>query len=826
MKSKPIYNPKALEQKWQQYWLENQTYQPALAQATKPFYNLMMFPYPSAEGLHVGNMYAFTGADVYGRFQRMQGNEVFEPIGLDGFGIHSENYAIKIGKHPAEQAKVSQKRFYEQLSQIGDGFAWESRLETYDPKYYRWTQWLFVQMYKRGLAYRKAAVVNWCPSCKTVLADEQVEAGVCERCKTPVQRRQMEQWFFKITNYAERLLANLEHINWPAKIKLAQRNWIGKSEGTEIRWQVEGTNEVLQTFTTRLDTIYGVTFLVIAPDHPLLLKLAITTTAQQYRQAALKKTEQQRKTDQKDKTGADTGVRVIHPLTGRSIPVWVADFVLIDYGTGVVMGVPAHDQRDWEFAKKFDLEVIPVITNTSATQTNTRQVMVEDGLLINSAEFNGIESTRARQKILEVLEKRAIAEKKVTYHLRDWLISRQRYWGPPIPMVYCDKCGWQPVPEEQLPVLLPDVKDYQPTGDGKSPLQRAPQSWLTAVCPNCGGEARRETDVSDTFLDSAWYFLAYPNLHTVEWTTGPTPFNDTLTRKWLPVNAYIGGAEHAVLHLLYSRFVWMALRDWGYLPDEVGEEPFPFLFSHGLIIKDGVKMSKSRGNVINPDEYISRYGADTLRMYLMFLGPYDQGGDFRDSGIAGMYRFLERIWKAFREQISDQESLGEAIKTTPALRATVHQTIKRVTRDMGKFKYNTAIAALMEFMNAWEEKREQPQQLSREDAVSFLKLLSPLAPHIAEELYHQVFPDTQESIHQQGWPDYEESLLVRTTLDLPVQVNGKTRAVVKIESSLVHSEEEVAKRVLAHPNVAKYVAGRSDVRRIFVPGKTINFIIG
>lgn len=777
-----VYDHKAIEDKWRQRWRQTGVYKVDLRNPTLPkasrgkFYNLMMFPYPSAEGLHVGNMYAFTGADIYGRFKAMQGYEVFEPIGLDGFGIHSENYAIKIGKHPAEQAKVSEKRFYEQLSWIGNRFSWENRLETYDPKYYKWTQWLFGQMFKRGLAYRKKSLVNWCPSCKTVLADEQVEGGVCERCKTETGKKETYQWFFKITAYAQRLLDNIEKIDWPEKIKTAQRSWIGRKEGVEVDWQVEGLEEKITTFTTRLDTIYGVTFLVLAPEHELVAKLLDDQKIKDYVAKALKKTEQKRKVEEKEKTGVNTGLKAVHPLTGEKLPVWVADFVLMDYGSGAVMGVPAHDERDRAFAKKFKLPVIDKLVD--------------------------------KEKVLQQLKPKQAARKIVNYHLRDWCVSRQRYWGPPIPMVHCENCSWQPVAEKDLPVELPYVKDFKPGGDGRSPLAKASKDWLEVNCPKCGGKARRETDVSDTFLDSAWYFLRYPSIGL---ENSKIPWNREVTRRWLPVDAYIGGAEHAVLHLMYSRFVWMALQDWGYLAKELGDEPFPFLYGHGLIIKDGAKMSKSRGNVVIPDKYIDKYGVDALRMYLMFLGPYDQGGDFRDAGMVGMRRFLERIWQLFEKCQKE---------TTPRLKRKLQQTIKKVGEDVGKFKYNTAIAALMELVNVWKKEGEG---MSQEDAAKFLKLLALFAPYLSEELWFRL--GNKFSVHQQRWPDYDAELARGELVTVVVQINGKLRARLELERALATDKKTVLALVKKNERVQRYIEGKKISKEIFVPEKLVNLVV-
>ncbi|MEA3354999.1 MAG: leucine--tRNA ligase, partial [Patescibacteria group bacterium] len=839
------FNHKKIERKWREEWDDKGVYEVDLENAKKPFYNLMMFPYPSAEGLHVGNMYAFTGADIYGRYKAMRGYDVFEPIGLDGFGIHSENYAIKIGKHPKEQAKISEKRFYDQLSKIGNRFSWNNRLETYDPEYYKWTQWLFVKMYENGLAYRKKSLVNWCPSCKTVLADAQVEQGKCERCKTETTKKETYQWFFKITDYAQRLLDGLDKIDWPNKIKTAQRNWIGRKEGVEIDFEIKKGSElvpiksglaskpevteplILTCFTTRPDTLYGATFMVVAPEYAKKLLKYVPEDkkdeVEKYIKKALKKTEQTRKKDEKSKTGVDMGIKVINLASNKKLPVFVADYVLMDYGSGAVMGVPAHDQRDWDFAKKYNLDIVEVIKGGDVK----KQAYAGEGKIVNSGKWNELMMPNDMGKIIDDVEERKIGKRKVEFRLRDWCISRQRYWGPPIPMVYCEKCakhatpeskevplrrvtnaGWYPEKLENLPVVLPDIKDFKPTGDGKSPLEKADKDWLYTKCPKCGAKAKRETDVSDTFLDSSWYFLRYPSIKKsatpeskqvlLRRVTG-SPFDKKITENWLPVNAYIGGAEHAVLHLMYSRFVWMALCDWGILPASATpeshsvplrrvkekhksgwSEPFPFLFGHGLIIKDGSKMSKSKGNIINPDKYIEKYGADVLRMYLMFIGPYEQGGDFKDTGIQGMKKFLDRVWRLFDEKINN--------KTSKKLKRKLEQTIKKVGEDMGSFNYNTAIAKLMECTNLWKEDGEV---MSEQDGQKFLQLMAPIAPFISEELWSKL--GGEFSIHNQKWPKYDEKLIESEKVIFVIQVNGKLRGQFEVDRDEVENEKKMIK---------------------------------
>ena len=756
------YNPKQIEKKWTDNWYKDNLYQPDLNNAKKPYYNLMMFPYPSAEGLHVGNMYAFTGSDVFGRFMRMQGYNVFEPIGLDGFGIHSENYAIKQNIHPKVMSKKTEKNFYRQLKLIGNGFAWNNRLETYDPEYYKWTQWIFIQMYKNGLAYQDITNVNWCPSCKTVLSDEQVEKGKCERCKSQVTQKSMKQWFFKITKYAEELIDDLDKLDWEDKIKTIQKNWIGKSVGEEIDFNIKNSTKKITVFTTRPDTIEGVTFIVLSPEHPLVKTLCDNDKkVTDYVNKSKNKTDQERIIN-KDKTGVFTNLYAINPVTKKEIPIWVADYVLSTYATGAVMGVPFSDERDKQFAKKFGIEI----------------------------KKHGI-------------YKKPVGKKKVTYKLRDWCISRQRYWGAPIPIIYCDKCGVLAVQESKLPVLLPNSNDYLPSNDGKAPLARN-QEFVNVKCPKCGGKAKRETDVCDTFLDSSWYYLRYPFVNTEK----TTPWNKTITKKWLPVNKYIGGAEHAVLHLLYSRFVTKALRDFGYIDFD---EPFLSLRAHGLIVKDGAKMSKSKGNVINPDEYIERFGADTLRTYLMFMAPLSMGGDFRDNAILGVNRFLHRVWNTTQTKTTNT--------TSNELKKKLNWAIAKCTNSIPKLKYNVGIASLIEFLNEWESKKEYT--MSKKDTVSFLKLLAPLAPFITEELY-SIIENNNKSIHGLKWPKVNKQILQEKNTEIAVQVNGILRSTITIKKGL--NESDTKGLALKDSNVLKHI-GTNDIKRvIYVQDKIINFV--
>jgi len=806
---------KQIEAKWNKKWREAGIYRVNLKTSKEKWYNLMMFPYPSAEGLHVGNMYAFTGADVFGRFKAMQGYEVFEPIGLDGFGIHSENYAIKIGKHPADQAKISEKHFYEQLSRIGNRFSWEQRLETYDPDYYKWTQWLFVQMFNHGLAYRRKAQVNWCPSCKTVLADEQVESGVCERCKTEVKKRENEQWFFKITAYAQRLLDNIEKIDWPEKIKIAQRNWIGRKEGINITYKIEGLlpesfkPKTVTVFTTRPDTNFGATFVVLGVEHPLAQALADKNQKiKQYIELALKKSEIERIAEGRKKTGVFTGLYAVNELTKQRMPIYVTDFVLGNVGTGAVVGVPGHDKRDFEFAKEFKLPIIRVVAGADGDRSEIKkieQVHEGEGRMMNSGFLDGMEVHKAIEKIIDYFEKKGIGKRAVVYRLRDWCISRQRYWGPPIPMIYCKNCGWQAEKEANLPVKLPYLKNFKPTDDGKPPLGRAGKSWLETRCPNCGGRAKRETEVSDTFLDSSWYFLRYPSIEEKT-----KPFNPEITKAWLPVDAYIGGAEHAVLHLLYSRFIWMVLQDWGFIDKKLGDEPFPFLFGHGLIIKDGAKMSKSKGNIVNPDEYLDKYGADALRMYLMFIGPYEQGGDFRDTGIAGMKRFLTRVAKLCDKAGFYQPAAGP--------NSSRHQTIKRLTKSMSSFRFNIAIAGLMEYVNSLEKNGG-----NREDIKTLLLMLAPFAPYLAEGLWSRI--GEKGFIHQQLYPQYDEAQAKTETVTVVFQVNGRLRAKIELDRDEAGDEARLSALARSNDRVKPFLQGKKIAKEVIVSGRLVNLVV-
>jgi leucyl-tRNA synthetase len=802
------YIPQKVEKKWRGVWERKKLWKVDIKKAKRPYYNLMMFPYPSAEGLHVGNVYAFTGSDIHGRFQRMQGFDVFEPMGFDSFGIHSENFAIKKGIHPKVQTAKNIKHFTEQLKQLGSLFAWDHAVTTSEPEYYKWTQWLFLQLYKAGLVYRAKAPVDWCPSCKTVLADEQVINGKCERCSSEVLQKETEQWFFKITKYADRLLKNLETIDWSERTKIAQKNWIGKSYGINLDFEIENSSEKISVFTTRVDTIFSGTFLILAPEHPLARR--ITTPGQKgeverYLLEASKKNELERTEVDKNKTGVFTGAFAINPANKERMPVWIADFVLASYGTGAVFA-DAHDERDFEFAKQYGIPLrVSLRPKDDVLWEKVRNLEVcypEEGTLVNSMQFDGLSSAQAREKISEWLEKEGAGKRTANYHLRDWLISRQRYWGPPIPIIYCAKCGTIPVPEKDLPVKLPFVKDYRPEGTGKSPLASV-QSFVNTKCPQCKGPAQRETDVSDTFLDSAWYFFRYPSS---SYKKGP--FDETITAKWLPVDMYIGGQEHAVLHLLYTRFVTMALHDLGFADFE---EPFKKFRAHGLITKEGAKMSKSKGNVVNPDEYFTKYGADTVRMYLMFIGPLAEAGDWSDKGIVGISRFLNRVW-TLAQEMKEEKPAGQGLETVR------HKTIKKMTEDIQGLRYNTAIAALMEYLNEISGKKAEA---SLEDLETLLILLSPLAPYLPEELWSQLGHKT--SVHNQPWPVYDPAAFKQETVRIVLQVDGRVRDVLELPQNI--SETEVRELALRSEKIRRWVADKQIRRIVFVPGRLLNIVL-
>ena len=802
------YDPAVVERTWHDRWRAEGTNETDVAGGADPYYVLMMFPYPSAEGLHVGNLFAFTGNDIRGRFQRMRGATVFEPLGYDAFGIHSENYALRTGVHPKRLIPRNIANFRRQLERAGLMVDWRYAVDTTDPAYYRWTQWIFLQLYERGLAYRKKAAVNWCPFDKTVLANEQVIDGECERCGTKVEQRFLEQWFFAISRYAPRLLANLDWLDWSETTKTQQRNWIGRSEGAELTFVVRDAKDVtLVVYTTRADTVFGATYLVLAPEHPAVD--ALTTVSQRaqveaYRQQTAEQDVVSRRVGSREKTGVFTGSYATNPATGQPIPVWVADYVLMEYGTGAVMAVPGHDTRDFEFAQRFRLPIVRVVAapdDAAGGAAPLHEAYTGPGTLVHSGSFDGQPVEEGEARIVAWLAERGAARPVENFRLHDWCVSRQRYWGPPIPIIYCDRCGAVPVPERDLPVVLPDIPDFRPDDSGVSPLARH-EEWYRVPCPRCGGEGRRETDVSDTFLDSSWYFLRYPSA-----LRNDVPLDPEMVRKWLPVNSYIGGNEHAVLHLLYARFITMVLHDAGRL---AFEEPFARFRAHGLLIRDGAKMSKSRGNVVNPDAYMSEWGADSLRVYLMSLGPFEQGGDFQDRGISGARRFLDRLWA------SVVQSRTEGAPDATVMRA-LHRTIRKVTDDIPRLSYNTAVAAMMGYMNDLRGGERTPH---RDEVEALIQLAAPFAPHLAEELWHRT--GHTHSVFDSRWPTFDPALVADQMIEIVVQVNGKRRGSVTVAHDA--TEAEVIAVALADPGIAKHVTG-GVAKHIFVAGRLLNLVL-
>jgi leucyl-tRNA synthetase len=817
------YDPSQIEKKWQERWEADGLYHAAEDKSRKWYY-LSMLPYTSGD-LHIGHWYNFTGPDIQARFLKMRGLNVLLPIGFDAFGLPAENAAIRSGIHPHKWTYDNIDRMRGQLRSMGAMFDWSTEVVTSDPEYYRWNQWFFLKLWERGLAYRAMAPANWCPSCQTVLANEQVlPDGTCERCGTAVTHRDLEQWFFRITAYADELLDHSK-VDWPDPVTTMQKNWIGRSEGVEIAFglDVPGVDQKeLRVFTTRPDTIFGVTSMVLAPEHPLVEQ--ITTDARRaeveaYVEQARAQTEIERLSTERQKTGVFTGAYCRNLLNDEEVPIWIADYALLWYGTGAVMGVPAHDQRDFEFAKQYGLECRVVIAPPDWDGHPLEEAYLGEGSMVNSGQFDGLPNEQGKAAIADHIESKKLGKRTVSYRIRDWLISRQRYWGTPIPMVHCAKCGVVPVPEEQLPVLLPEDAEFKPTGE--SPLA-AHEGFVNVDCPSCGEPARRETDTMDTFMDSNWYFIRYLSPNYAE-----GPVDPARARAWLPVDQYTGGAEHAVMHLLYARFFWKAIRDLGVVE---GDEPFLRLFNQGQILgPDGQRMSKSRGNVIAPDEYVQRYGADTFRCYLMFIGPWDEGGPFGIEGIAGIQRWLHRVWGL----IVNGPALGDADPgavrpdgraSARDMRRAVHQTIRKATEDIERFRFNTLLAALMELTNALVRQRDAgpvDRDAWNEATESLLLMLAPAAPHIAEELWQR--GGRPYSVHQQPWPEWDDDLAREDEVTLVVQVNGKLRDRIQVPASI---EEERAKELaLASERVRPHTDGKQVQRVVYVPGKLVNVVV-
>ncbi len=805
------YNPTEIEPKWQAIWEEKQA---SLAIDNDPrpkTYVSPMFPYPSGAGMHTGHAFEHAIVDAIARFHRQHGHNVLNPMGWDAFGLPTENYAIKTGTSPVVATETFIENFKRQIKRIGSSIDWTREINTSDPDYYKWTQWIFTEFYKRGLAYQKEALQWWCPVDKTVLANEQVEGGHCWRCGSLVEKKSMKQWFFKITDYADPLLDEIESLDWPQKIKTAQTNWIGRSVGAEIQFKVEGSDNAITVFSTRPDTIFGATFIVLAPEHELSLQLATGDTkamTENYIKEAVKKSEIDRTNDTKEKTGVFTGSYAVNPASGEKVPIWVADYVLGGYGTGAVMGVPGHDERDFAFAETYNLPVIEVIDKPADA---TEQVYSGEGPLINSGEYNGLSASDAREKIVLWLEAQKLGEAKTTYRMRDWLISRQRYWGAPIPIIHCEKHGAVPVPENQLPVVLPEVEDFAPKGDGQSTLAHA-EDWVNTTCPECGGPAKRETDTMDGYACSSWYLLRYSDPKNAERAWDPEKVN-----YWSPLDYYVGG-DHAVAHLLYVRF-------WSHVFNDMGltdfKEPVKKLVYHGYInAEDGTKMSKSKGNVIDPLEIIDQgYGADALRTYLLFMGPIDLDANWDSRGIAGIYRFLNRIWTLVQEY---DESSKDVTKNDAKLRVLQHKTIRKVTDDIRQLHFNTAIAAQMEFVNdLYKFKVDGFSKDAWGDALSTLvQLIEPFAPHMANELWEQL--GHEGLVQDAHWPIWDEALTVEDTITIAVQVNGKLRGEIQVAKDA--DPEAIKTQALAQENVAKFITGEPK-KVIYVPGRLVSVVV-
>ncbi|MDF2870663.1 MAG: leucyl-tRNA synthetase [Anaerocolumna sp.] len=805
---------KETDAKWQNNWEMTGLYKFDPESEKEKLYLLEMFSYPSGAKLHLGHWWNFGLSDIWGRMKRMQGYQVFHPMGFDAFGLPAENYAIQTGVHPKITTETNIETMEKQLRTIGATYDWDYEIKTCEPEYYKWTQWIFLQLYQRGLAYRKEAPVNWCPDCNTVLANEQVINGLCERCGTKVEQKELTQWFFKITEYADELLEGLDSLNWPAKTKAIQRNWIGRSGGTEVKFTVEGFDDIIEVYTTRVETLMGVTYLVLAPEHFLVNKITAPQqqkAVEEYQQRTALLTEIDRTSLTKDKTGEFTGAYGIHPITGEKLPVWISDYVIGTYGTGVVMAVPAHDERDYEFAAKFHLPVIEVIRSAVDTN-NTGLPFTESGVLINSGAYTGQDSEAAKDLIAEDLITGNKGRRKTNYRLRDWLVSRQRYWGAPIPIIYCEKCGIVPVPEKDLPVELPFDVDFVP--GGKSPLALH-EDFMHTTCPCCNGPAVRETDTLDTFVCSSWYYLRYIDPHNAE-----RPWDMNKMRQLMSVDKYIGGIEHAAMHLLYARFIYKALRDMGYAE---GDEPFLNLVHQGIILgSDGQKMSKSKGNTVSPDEYIEQYGADVFRTYLAFGFSYLEGGPWSDSGIKAVKSFFDKMNRVFEGYLETVKSdKGEVDAELDTIR---HRTIKAVTEDVERFQFNTAIARLMEFRNAiadYQMKNKRNSVFELAILKDFIRLISPFAPHYSEEIWEMLGGNT--SVFNSNWPEYKADKLTSKTVEIVVQINSKNRSRIQIEADT--SEELIKITALKLKEIEHEINNRDILKTIYIKGRLINFVV-
>lgn len=799
------YDHKQIEEKWQKIWDEEETFK-AYNNSDKPkYYALVEFPYPSGEGLHVGHPRPYTALDVVSRKRRLEGYNVLFPMGWDAFGLPTENYAIKNKIHPKIVTEKNIKRFKSQLKSIGFSFDWSREINTTDPSYYKWTQWIFLKLFDKGLAYKEEMPINWCPNCKIGLANEEVVGGHCERCGGEVIRKVKNQWMLKITEYAERLINDLDMVDYIDRVKLQQKNWIGKSEGAEVEFKISKTNETIKVFTTRPDTIFGATYMVLAPEHKIIdeHKAYIENFDEvlAYREEVMKKSEFERTELSKEKTGVELkGIKAINPANNKMIPIWISDYVLITYGTGAVMAVPGHDERDWEFANKFNLPIVEVIKGGDVTKeayTNT-----ENGVVVNSDFLNGLTVREAKEKIIDWLEKNNLGKRKINYKLRDWVFSRQRYWGEPIPMIYCEDCGWVKVPEEELPLLLPEVENYEPTDNGESPLANITE-WVNTTCPICGKPAKRETDTMPQWAGSSWYFLRYTDPHNDKELASKEALE-----YWMPVDWYNGGMEHTTLHLLYSRFWHKFLYDCGVVKDP---EPYMKRTSHGMILGDNnEKMSKSRGNVINPDDIVKEYGADTLRTYEMFIGDFEKSVPWSYNGLKGCRRFLERVWKL-------QDIVKDGNEYTKELEASIHKTIKKVSFDYENLKFNTALASLMSLLNEFNDHG----YITKKDLETYLLLLNPVAPHITEEMWSNL--GMSPSLNKSAWPKYDESKTIDEIIELPIQINGKVRTTINVE--LNEDENSIREKVFKNDTVVRFIEGKTIIKEIYVPRKIFNIVV-
>jgi leucyl-tRNA synthetase len=801
-----VYNHKVVEKKWQKVWDDEKAFAATNDYSKPKYYALVEFPYPSGQGLHVGHPRPYTALDIVARKRRMQGYNVLYPMGWDAFGLPTENYAIKNKIHPKIVTENNVKHFKDQLHSLGYSFDWDREINTTDPKYYKWTQWIFLKLFKAGLAYKKEMPINWCTSCKVGLANEEVVNGVCERCGAPVVRKVKSEWMLKITDYADKLIEGLNDVDYIERVKVSQKNWIGRSTGAEVDFQIKDTEDKLRIYTTRCDTLFGVTYMVVSPEHPYLDKYKDQIKNWEeivaYREQASRKSDFERAELAKDKTGvAIDGLTAINPVNGKEVPIWVSDYVLMSYGTGAIMAVPAHDERDWEFAKKFHLPIIQVVAK-NGEEVDVNEAAFTDvatGVLINSDFLNGLEVKDAKEKMIKFLEEKGIGQAKTNYKLRDWVFSRQRYWGEPIPIVHCDKCGYVPIDESELPLLLPEVESYMPTDNGESPLA-AMTDWVNTTCPCCGGSAKRETDTMPQWAGSSWYFLRYTDPHNDKALASPEAL-----KYWLPVDWYNGGMEHTTLHLLYSRFWHKFLYDQGVVPTP---EPYQKRTSHGMILgENGEKMSKSRGNVVNPDDIVQEYGADTLRTYEMFIGAFDLAASWSEDGVKGCRRFLDRVWK-LQDLMTDEEGYSKDLETK------MHQTIKKVSNDFENLKYNTAIAAMMTLLNDFYKKGS----ITRGELKTLIILLNPVAPHITEEMWQII--GCEGRVYQQTWPEFEEAKTVESSVEIAVQINGKVKGTLGIQKD-DPKDQVIAK---AKEVIADKLTG-NIVKEIYVPGRLVNIVM-